>query len=357
MPRPALQILLCTLICSVSCLLPGSMTASAADKTVSLVFASQPLSSPGGTLVALMKRDRILRRELARTGITLQVVPVKKGSDAIAMLKTGAAHMATLGDMPLLEAAANMPLSVIARSRFSYVSLVGERGSLAKDLKGKRIGYAPGTSGHFALLKILVGAGLNETDVKLAPMDVTEMGASLLQKKIDAFSTWEPTPEAVISANPDRFAVICRQATVSHLVVLGRTAERHPELRFQLAAALIRATNWVTNNRSALNQAADWTLEDMRALSGAASPMNRDQMAGIIMKELQALNHSQKIPLETVAESSSLAEELLFLKKQGKLPPDATWDAIRAGFDFKVMEQVMKQPKIYQLTRYDYEQH
>jgi len=78
-------------------------------------------------------------------------------------------------------------------------------------------------------------------------------------------------------------------------------------------------------------------------------------MAGIITRELDALGFSPKIPRETVADSSLLAEELLFLKKQGKISAAATWDSIRASFDFKAIEQVMKKPTIYQLTRYDYE--
>jgi NitT/TauT family transport system substrate-binding protein len=351
MPRPVHIILLF----AAAWLFFNTMPSLAADRTTTVVFASQPLSSPGGTLAALLKRDRILRKELARTGISLQVVAVKKGGDAIALMKSGGADMATLGDMPLLEAAVTLPLSIVARSRLSYISLVGEKGTITTDLKGKRIGYAPGTNGHFALLKILTGAGLNETDVKLTPIEVTEMGAALLQKRIDAFSAWEPTPEITISANPDRFAMIARQASVSHVVIMKRTADRCPELNRHLAAALIRGVNWIRNDRNALNQAAEWTLEDMRAISGTPPLLTRDQMAGIITRELDALGFSPKIPRETVADSSLLAEELLFLKKQGKIPAAATWDSIRASFDFKAMEQVMKKPAPYQLTRYNYD--
>lgn len=343
------------LIFAATTLLFSTMPAMAADRSAPLVFASQPLSAPGGTLATLLKRDRILRQKLASKGIELQIIPVKKGGDSIAMMKSGTADMATLGDMPLLEAAATIPLSIIARSRFSYISLVSEKGTIARDLEGKKIGYTPGTNGHFALLKILAGSGLNETDVKLVPMDVTDMGAALLLKKIDAFSAWEPIPQATIAANPNRFAVIGRQASVSHVVILQSTAERHPELRFHLAAALIRAINWIRYDRNALHLAANWTLEDMRDLSGQPPLLSPEQMATIINKELEALHHSPKIPRETSSDRSPLAEELLFLKKQGKIQAGATWDSIRTSFDFKVMEQVMKQPGTYQLTLYDYD--
>ncbi len=352
MLSPVHILLLCAAVCQLFC---TAVPSTATDRTAPLVFASQPLSAPGGTLAAILKRDRILRHELAGMGLALQVVAVKKGGDAINLMQSGAADIATLGDMPMLEAAATMQLSIFARSRLSSISLVGKKGTLAKDLKGKLIGYAPGANGHFALLKILAGSGLHETDVKLAPMDVTEMGAALLQKKIDAFSAWEPTPEATIAANPNRFGVIGKQSSVSHVVILQSTASRHPELRFHLAAALVRAINWIGHDRTSLLLATDWTLEDMRALTGTAAILTREQMANIITRELEALNHSPKIPQETAADNSSLAEELLFLKEHGKIPAAVTWDSIRVGFDFKAMEQVTKQPKIYQLTRYDYE--
>ena len=351
MSHPVFIILLCAAVCQFFTAVPSTAT----DRTSSLVFASQPFSAPSGTLASLLKRDRILRQELAAMGLALQVVAVKKGGDAIKLMQSGAADMATLGDMPMLEAAATLPLTILARSRISPISLVGEKGTLVNNLKGKQIGYAPGTNGHFALLKILTGSGLNETDVKLAPMDVTEMGSALLQKKIDAFSAWEPTPEATIAANPNRFGVIGRQASASHVVLLQSTAGRHPELRFHLAAALARAINWIRHDRKALLLATGWTLEDMPALTGTASLLPHEQLAALITRELEALGHSPKIPRETAGDSSLLAEELLFLKEQGKVSAAATWDSIRASFDFKAMEQVMKQPQIYQLTRYDYE--
>lgn len=318
-------------------------------------FAYQPLSSPGGALGTTLKHDRILRQAFERAGLTLEIQLTNKGADAIPMLRSGSADIATLGDMPLIEASLSVPLSTIALMKQNYVTVVGDKGILAGDLKGKRIGNALGTTGHFALLKTLASAGLSESDVILVPMEVAEMSDALVQRKIDAFSAWAPTPEATISRYPDRFAAIGRHRSLAFLVVSRRLADKHPELCSHVAAALIRAMNWLKKDKDAVGRVAEWTLEDIRALSGKTPQMSKPQMAKTILEELSAINYSPRLPRGISSEGSTLAEEALFLKKLGKIPADSSWVAIGSSFNAKVIEQVMKQPNAYQLNRFDYD--
>lgn len=62
------------------------------------------------------------------------------------------------------------------------------------DLKGKRIGYVPGTMHHVLLLETLAKAGLTVKDVTLVRVDFFDMVAALSRKKIDAFLSGEPYP-------------------------------------------------------------------------------------------------------------------------------------------------------------------
>jgi sulfonate transport system substrate-binding protein len=55
-----------------------------------------------------------------------------------------------------------------------------------KDLKGKRLAVAKGTSTHLAALKILESGGLAEKDVKLINMDTTSAQLALTTRDIDA---------------------------------------------------------------------------------------------------------------------------------------------------------------------------
>lgn len=60
------------------------------------------------------------------------------------------------------------------------------------DLKGKRIGYLPGTVSYFFLGRVLKQTGLTRTDVKLTSMQPPTMPQALSGGAIDAFSMWEP---------------------------------------------------------------------------------------------------------------------------------------------------------------------
>lgn len=70
----------------------------------------------------------------------------------------------------------------------------------AKDLKGKRIAYVPGTMHHLLLLETLSGAGLDpDKDVTLVRIDFFDMGQALAQGEIDAFYSGEPYPSIAVA--------------------------------------------------------------------------------------------------------------------------------------------------------------
>jgi len=70
------------------------------------------------------------------------------------------------GDMPTLTAATNLDIVIPVMIQRGFISIVSNRQMLVEQLKGKRIGYAFGSNAHYALLKTLATAGLNENDVK-----------------------------------------------------------------------------------------------------------------------------------------------------------------------------------------------
>jgi len=334
------------------CLAPGV----AAAKPAPLVLCYQPMASPGGALAAMLQRDRILRQELERSGFSLQMAPVRNGSEAIALLTSGGAHISTLGDMPLLKGASEMPLYAFALIKQNYASVVGPKGLLPSDLKGKRIGNAYGTSSHFALMKTLASSGLTESDAALVPMEVTEMEDALLKGKIDAYAAWAPTPELTLSRYPDRFAAIGKQKSLAFLVISRPLADRHPELPRLVAAALVRAMNLLSKERKELECAADCNLRDIKAMKGAQNQqMTRARLAQDLRADLSSIGYSPRMPRGVEAEGSSLAEEFIFLRKLGKIPAAVTWSAVKGIFRFDILDRVSKNPKRYQTSRFDYD--
>jgi len=346
--------LLLSLICLITLLTPAA--ALAAQPTArELVIAYQPLASPGCVLMELLSRDQLLRRALARSGLTLRLHPVSNGSEAITALRKGEVTLTTLGDMPALELAATTPVMIFAQLKQNYAMVVGRKGLTARELKGKRIGNVHASSGHFALLKVLQSAGLGEKDVTLVALPVSQMPDALQKGTIDAFAAWEPTPSLAIANAPDRLAAIGRQNTSAYLVANRTMLERHPEVGHQVAAALVRAMGWL-KEANHLQQAVALNLATIGELNNG-SPQNRpEQLQRIVAADLAAIRYSPRLaPLTPPRDTASLAAEFGFLKTLGKIPPLVDWEEIQRSLNRTIVDQVIRNPGHYQTTRYAYD--
>lgn len=121
------------------------------------------------------------------------------------------------------------------------------------DLKGKKIGFTPGTTSEFFLSAFLTVHGIRENSVRIVHMKPDDMGDALRAGKVDAVVIWNPYMAALgkeFGANAVTFfeAAIYKQA----IVVTARkkfVAER-PEAVKKLLRALLKAEAFVHGNPS-----------------------------------------------------------------------------------------------------------
>ncbi len=336
---------------------PSRCEAKGAGKPETVVFAYQPLASPGGAIVAAIKHDRILREELSRSGVSLQMVPVRDGGEATKFLSSGNAQVATMGDMPLLKAVAGgVPLYAIALVKQNYGAVVGPKGLLPSDLKGKRIANTFGSTGHFVLLKTLSSSGLAESDVTIVPMEVTEMEEALLKGKVDAYAAWAPTPELTLARYPDRFTAIGKHRSLAFIAFSKNLADRRPELPRQIAAALVRCMKWLAKDNRALERVAGWNHQDVKSLQPRHASLERRSQAEDLRRELSAIAFTPRMPKGIDAEGGAMAEEFRFLKKVGKIPPTVPWQVCQGAFRFDYVDRVLHNAAKYRIARFDYDQ-
>lgn len=76
------------------------------------------------------------------------------------------------------------------------------------DLKGKRVGYAQGTSGEMILRLALQRAGLTMHDIQPIILDPTAVVPAFLSHHIDAAATWVPLTEAISQTEPQAHFLI-----------------------------------------------------------------------------------------------------------------------------------------------------
>lgn len=125
----------------------------------------------------------------------------------------------------------------------------------AKDLKGKTIGYVPGTMHEILLRETLVRNGLSpEKDVTLVRVDFFDMGTALATGSIDAFLSGEPFPTLAVSKGYGRILSYPYYGesigTINAGMIVKRsTLEKQPELVADLVLAHARASRYLSTHQ------------------------------------------------------------------------------------------------------------
>lgn len=166
-----------------------------------------------------------------------------------------AIHSASLGQPVVIVAALCNRASALVVGTNSGINSVA-------DLKGKTIGYVPGTMHEILLREALHRAGLSPaSDVKLTRVDFFDMGMALARGNIDAFLSGEPFPTLAVDQGYGRILSYPyfddSIGTINAAMIVQRaTIEKKPELVQQLVTAHATATDWLNDNQGEWLQSA-----------------------------------------------------------------------------------------------------
>ncbi len=183
-----------------------------------------------------------------------------------------AIHSASLGQ----------PVVVVAALCNKCSALVVKKGGPVKemiDLKGKKIGYVPGTMHEILLREALTRNGLfPDTDVLLTRVDFFDMGMALATGGIDAFLSGEPFPTlAVMQGYGKILSYPYYGESIGTLnagmLVNQETIEKHPERVLELVTAHARATRYLQAHPDVWLKRASSFGTDLRILEAAAPNM------------------------------------------------------------------------------------
>lgn len=179
-----------------------------------------------------------------------------------------------------------------------------------KDLKGKTIGYVPGTMHEILLRETLVRNGISpEKDVKLVRVDFFDMGTALAKGNIDAFLSGEPFPTLAVKKGYGEILSYPyfhdSVGTINAGMIVKRsTIEKQPELVAQLVLAHARSTEYLKGQQQEWLQTAAGFGTELDVLKAAApnielawnmDPSFIDQ-AKALGERMQALGIIQRQP-------------------------------------------------------------
>ncbi len=172
------------------------------------------------------------------------------------MLIAGKADMMTGAEGPFTYiAASNPPLTILARTQENPETAIFARKDRQiktfADLRGKRIGYLPGTVSFFFLARVLKKYNMQKSDVSLSALQPPAMPQALVGGAIDAFSMWEPWGTAALQRLGDQGIMLSDPELYRYQALLTGRNEfiaENPKSITQTIRALLDAEHFIKNH-------------------------------------------------------------------------------------------------------------
>jgi NitT/TauT family transport system substrate-binding protein len=119
------------------------------------------------------------------------------------------------------------------------------------DMRGKRLGFEPGSVGELMLEEFLAAAGLTRQDIRLQPVSLEQQLAAWQSNQVDALITYEPMATQLLAQGAQRL-FDSRQMPNAIIDVLAIQSDaldwRHAQAIRQLLQAHFRALDHLARN-------------------------------------------------------------------------------------------------------------
>jgi NitT/TauT family transport system substrate-binding protein len=189
-------------------------------------------------------------------GLDVEVLNVGTGPLQLQAVSAGAADFAgTVAEYPLVFAQVKETslrfLTVYEKDPYFVVARKSSGISSLEDLKGKKIGVRPQTTGDYYFRLLMSKRGWNESDFTLVSIEPKLFLEALSGRNIDAFVWLMPHPIFAERAFGDDAIVFEGSALYKEFIgMIGRKdfLEKNPEVGKKLVAGLKKAIEWMKEN-------------------------------------------------------------------------------------------------------------
>jgi NitT/TauT family transport system substrate-binding protein len=251
-----------------------------------------------------------------------------------------------VGDLPALKAASESGVRIVSLIQQGPCSIIARQAQPIHELRGHRIGYAPGSNAHYTLLKVLRENGVHPEDVKLVPLEVIEMADALASGRIDAFSAWEPTPTLTLLDHPT-FEVLARADARGYLYFARPFFLRQPRVVRALVASEIRALRWLRLNDRNLYIACGWARERAVRFGGTELPLTVYDYHRLARRDILRVPTAPRLvpgllePPPTAFIPGEVPQQFRVSRELGMIAADAEWQRVRWSFAADVVPEIL----------------
>ncbi|MFF5938099.1 ABC transporter substrate-binding protein [Streptomyces sp. NPDC012508] len=198
-------------------LLPLALLASACSSPSSADSGSGSGSDGKGSVVLRVGDQKGGAEAVLRAAGELDDLPYRvtwstftSGPPLLEAVNAKAVDIGAVGNTPpVFAAGADSKITVVAATHGDSAGeaiLVAEDSPLRtpRDLKGRTVAVAQGSSAHFQLIASLKKAGLSLDDVKVSLLQPADALAAFTSGKVDAWAVWDPYTSQVLTSGKAR---------------------------------------------------------------------------------------------------------------------------------------------------------
>ena len=203
----------------------------------------------------------------AEEGLNVTLYEFADGPTIIAAMENGSINLGYIGP-------GAHKLCIAGRANIFCMSQIGNSDAVlaskkagintATDLKGKKVGYASGTSSEMILRYCLEDAGLAWDDIQAFEMDASSLANAMISGTIDACACWSPSTGIIINACGGDVFSLCsnvnfadRDVSLASWIVLPKYYEGNKDLVKRYTRALYKAMDFGSNPEN-FEKVAGW---------------------------------------------------------------------------------------------------
>ena len=183
-----------------------------------------------GTLKLIHGITPYFYEKFAPPGYKVEVVPFESPTDGKNAVLTGTVDTCIHGIAAfLLGAAAGEPVVIVAAATNRGMGIIADAKSdikTIKDLKGKRVAIAPGSTQEVVILERLKAEGMTVRDIQPIRLSFSDMPAALARGDIDAYVGAEPGPGISLANGTGRLVEYPYSTSIGSLNMILSTSEK-----------------------------------------------------------------------------------------------------------------------------------
>jgi sulfonate transport system substrate-binding protein len=210
-------------------------------------------------ILVIARQQAILEKHFAAKQISIKWIEFTSGPPLMEAMSSGSVDLGAVGDAPPIFAqAANANIVYVAGSPITNGQgiLVPANSPIQTiaDLKGKRIGFAKGTSAHNVLIATLEKAGLTYEDITPVYLSPPDAGPAFANGSIEAWAIWDPYFAIGEKRQNGRILVNAYEVAKTNSFYLANRdfANANVQHTRDLIAGLTEAAKWAETHRDAV---------------------------------------------------------------------------------------------------------